>query len=161
MCPSRTPGVQADAARQLPGSGVSSCTLDVWYPGVVVERETEHKGSNKMAEHTLIKQMLRKQSGIDHNPDQITIRMWTRWLKGHSDNAIKNLGYGLGFGIKTGRIPNWTRTQDGDFLTRNCKRMTNLQTITMLAKAAIAQGENHNTASALKALQGAMGIITR
>jgi hypothetical protein len=109
-----------------------------------------------MAKHTELKEQLRKETGIANTNERLTARQWTCWLKDHKNNGIRNLGFALDFGTKTGRLPNINF--DGELTnTKTFKPLTNLQTITAFAKAATNQTEN-TTAAGLKALQDAFGL---
>jgi hypothetical protein len=112
----------------------------------------------KMAKHTELKNQLRKESGIDFTKDRLQARRWIAWLKDNQNTSLRNLGFALDFGLKTGRLPNINF--EGELTNpKTGKPLSNLQTVTAFAKAATTQTEN-TTAASCKALQAAFNLRT-
>lgn len=105
---------------------------------------------------TEMRAKIRKESGIRFQKETLSISQWVNWLKSHSDTAVQNIGYGIEFGVKTGRIPNWIKINSWDkILTINHQPMTNGQMADVIA-AAIVEQSDLSTAAAVKALQAVM-----
>lgn len=100
-----------------------------------------------------------REAGIKNLQEPLTIHQWIQWLKTHADERISNLGHGIEFATQTGRLPNWTTKGFDRYFTREQKIMTNKQMASTLADAALSHGGT--TASAVKALQRAMGLTVR
>lgn len=109
-----------------------------------------------MSKHTELTKQLLNESGVKNASETLTVRQWVRWLKDHSDNAVKNVGWSLEWAVKTGRVPNVNR--ENELLdVQSCKPLSNRQVVNVLAKAVVSQSAN-NQAEGCKALQGAMGL---
>ena len=55
---------------------------------------------------------VRKLFGIRRTRGKQPIRRWVLCLKDNPDRELNNLGYGLEFGIRTGRLFCWSRGED-------------------------------------------------
>lgn len=110
----------------------------------------------EQAEHDKLLAQLCKETGIDRMQATLTARQWTLWFKDHSDPRIRNIGFALAYGLKTGRLPN--RNIDGYLTdTKLHLAMDNLTTLKILISAALAQKEN-TTRAGIEALMAEFNL---
>lgn len=106
-----------------------------------------------------LKSQLVKQSGTKKN-DKLSVRRWVMWLKDSKDERVSNLGFALDFGVKTDRLPNWTRLEGEKVLTIKGEVVTAHRFLEMVAQAALNQKEL-TTASGVSALQSVFGLTVK
>lgn len=103
-------------------------------------------------------EMVRRESGVARLQQPLSVGQWVLWLESHPNASLRNVGHGMEFGMRSGRLPNWVREGYDRFFMLNHEVMSNEQMVEAVAMAAMAE---NNVAAAVRALQQAMGQVVR